>query len=223
MAQIGAGVTLGPGIAITAPPVYGSYVFNTTAWMDVLGTTTDWDLGTTWTIEWWSNAANTSAPSNLYTVMCQTPGNNQIDVFYQNGRLIVNNGTDLCAEPTPGVWTHVAISQLSGVLKVFYNGVQVGTSANYNLQNLTDYVTVGRRGNNNFQYFNGELAGMRVNNTAVYTSDFNCYTPAVLYPQNIPGTVLLLKGLQTNPYVDSSNSAHSIAPTDMSWSSNYPS
>jgi hypothetical protein len=82
---------------------------------------------------------------------------------------------------------------------------------------------VGRRGpNNNFQYFSGKIAGLRINNTAVYAGTFDVTAPAVLYPQNIAGTVLLLTGAQDNPYADSSSSAHAITPANMTWSVEYP-
>ena len=84
-------------------------------------------------------------------------------------------------------------------------------------------VAVGRRGpNNDFQYFSGKITGLRINTTAVYASNFDVTAPAVLYPENIAGTVLLLKGAQANPYVDSSGSAHTITPNNMTWSVEYP-
>jgi hypothetical protein len=92
-----------------------------------------------------------------------------------------------------------------------------------NLSDVANTVAVGRRGpNNNFQYFSGKITGLRINNTAVYAGNFDVTAPAVLYPQNIAGTVLLLQGAQANPYVDSSGSAHTITPNNMTWSVEYP-
>jgi hypothetical protein len=67
-------------------------------------------------------------------------------------------------------------------------------------------LAIGSRGPyNNFQYFNGSLYGIRINNTVVYSTDFDPYEVA-LPPANIPGTVLLINEYQvsTGNFIDSS-------------------
>ena len=151
-----------------------SLIFNGTSdYKGVLGTTTDWALGTTWTMEWWSKATGASGPGTIYTVLCQNFNGNGIDIFYQSGNLIVNNGTTLAAEPTPGVWTHVALVNNAGSTTLYYNGTSVHTGGNWNLGNTSDTLVIGKRGPGNFQYFNGKLTGIRITNTAIYkTSNF---------------------------------------------------
>ena len=58
---------------------------------------------------------------------------------------------------------------------------------------------------NNFQFFNGSLWGIRINNTVVYTTNFNPYDVA-FPPTNIPGTVLLINeyAVSTGDFIDSS-------------------
>jgi len=222
---IGPGITVAAGVAVT-PEQYGSYVFNgTSSWMNILGSLSNWNLGSTYTIEWWQNAPS-SLPSSIYTVASQAPNNSSIDVFWNSGNLQLRDGNSgATGEPTPNVWDQIAVVSTAGALAVYYNGTAVASSGGGgNLSDVANTVAVGRRGpNNDFQYFSGKITGLRINNTAVYAGNFDVTAPAVLYPENIAGTVLLLKGAQANPYVDSSGSGHEITPNNMTWSTEYPS
>jgi len=221
---IGPGITIGAGIAVTSNQL-GSYVFNgTSGWMNVSGSLSDWNLGSTYTIEWWQNSPS-SLPSSLYTVASQGDSSSAIDVFWESGALWLRNGSSgATGEPTPNVWNQIAVVSTVGALAVYYNGTAVASSGGgSSLSDVASTVAVGRRGpNNDFQYFSGKITGLRINNTAVYAGNFDVAAPAVLYPENIAGTVLLLQGAQANPYVDSSGSAHTITPNNMTWSAEYP-
>jgi len=221
---IGSGITIGAGIAVTSNQL-GSYVFNgTSGWMNVSGSLSDWNLGSTYTIEWWQNSPS-SLPSSLYTVASQGDSSSAIDVFWESGALWLRNGSSgATGEPTPNVWNQIAVVSTVGALAVYYNGTAVASSGGgSSLSDVASTVAVGRRGpNNDFQYFSGKITGLRINNTAVYAGNFDVAAPAVLYPENIAGTVLLLQGAQANPYVDSSGSAHTITPNNMTWSAEYP-
>jgi hypothetical protein len=166
----------------------------------------DLALGTTYTIEFWSKA-NTSSGGSPMTIMAQRDGDSNIDIFYQSGNLVIRNGVTVTTEPTPGVWTHVAIVSDNTVLSVYYNGLSQSVSGNGG--NMTDNkypLSIGCRGPyNNFQYFNGSLWGIRINNTVVYTTNFNPYDVA-FPPTNIPGTVLLINeyAVSTGNFIDSS-------------------
>ena len=164
-------------------------------------------LGTSYTIEFWSKAATSSIPNRIYTVMSQRDTNSGIDIFYQNGYLIIRNGVTVTAEPPPGVWTHVAIVSDNTTLSVYYNGVAQSVSGSGgNLQNNKYPLAIGCRGPlNNFQFFNGSLWGIRINNTVVYTTNFNPYDVA-FPPTNIPGTILLINeyAVSTGNFIDSS-------------------
>jgi len=221
---IGSGITIGAGIAVTSNQL-GSYVFNgTSGWMNVSGSLSDWNLGSTYTIEWWQNSPS-SLPSSLYTVASQGDSSSAIDVFWESGALWLRNGSSgATGEPAPNVWDQIAVVSTAGALAVYYNGTAVASSGGGGgLSDVANTVAVGRRGpNNDFQYFSGKITGLRINNTAVYAGNFDVAAPAVLYPENIAGTVLLLRGAQANPYVDSSGSAHTITPNNMTWSAEYP-
>ena len=163
-------------------------------------------LGTSYTIEFWSKASISSGGSPM-TIMAQRDTDSGIDIFYQNGYLIIRNGVTVTAEPPPGVWTHVAIVSDNTTLSVYYNGVAQSVSGSGgNLQNNKYPLAIGCRGPlNNFQYFNGSLWGIRINNTVVYSTDFNPYDVA-LPPTNITGTVLLINeyAVSTGNFIDSS-------------------
>ena len=164
-------------------------------------------LGTTYTIEFWSKAATSSTAGQIFTVMAQRDGGSNIDIFYQSGNLVIRNGVTVTAEPPAGVWTHVAIVSDNTALSVYYNGLTQSVSGSGG--NMIDNklpLAIGSRGPyNNFQYFNGSLWGIRINNTVVYTTNFNPYDVA-FPPTNIPGTVLLINeyAVSTGNFIDSS-------------------
>lgn len=166
------GVALSNDVPATFAPMSLQFVQAQTDYLDVAASN-DWNLGTTWTIEFWSKATKVSTGSDLLTVMCQNYGvGGSIDLIYYNGQLSVANGTSISSEPTPGIWTHVALVSDGANLKVYYNGSSVYTGTVYTLNNATDPIRVGARGPDNFQRFDGLLALIRISNTAKYTGTF---------------------------------------------------
>jgi hypothetical protein len=183
----------------------------------------DFVLATSYTIEFWSKAA-TNSNVNIFTVMSQRDSQSSIDIFYQGGNLVIRNGVTVTAEPPPGVWTHVAIVSDNTALSVYYNGLSQSVSGNGgNLQDDLYPLSIGCRGSyNNFQYFNGSLYGIRINNSVVYSTVFNPYEVA-LSPSNIDGTVLLVKEYQvsTGNFIDSSYNT-SLVNNGVTHSTNVP-
>ena len=182
------------------------------------------NLSTTWTIEWWQKADLATTSGNLLTILCQGPGNinsGRIDIFCQNGNLYVGNGNSIGAEPTPGVWTHVALVSNSGVLTVYYNGVQqFSYLINYSITSTQD-VYIGKRGPSvSGQNFRGKLTNIHIVNTAdKYTAAF---IPAVL-PLKITGTKLLWTPTNRSIVSDSSDHVAPITNTgSVAYNSDYP-
>ena len=189
-----------------------SLIFNGSSdYREVLGTPTDWALGTTWTIEWWSKATSASGPSTIYTVMSQydNSGGIGIDIYYQNGNLIINNGTTLATEPTPGVWTHVSLVNNAGTMTLYYDGTSVHNGGNWNLGLSTSTLVLGKRGHIPYQYFAGKLTNIRITNTAVYTGTFDPFVTSYP-PGNVTGTRLLMNPTGFNTILDLSNNAHTF-------------
>jgi hypothetical protein len=149
--------------------------------------------------------------------MSQAPANSGIDIYYQNGYLTFSNGTALITEPPVGRWTHVALVCNSGSVTVYYNGrPQSNYSATANLGDSSNPLYIGRRGNNDFQYFPGELTGIRINNTVLYSTAF---TPSRL-PTAPTGTKLVMNGYY--PLVDQSTSGHSISNGGATKTTDFP-
>jgi hypothetical protein len=178
-------------------------------------------LGTTWTIEWWQkSAAVTAGNGNLYAVMGQAPAGGRIDIYYQGGNLLVQNGQTLCAEPAVGVWVHVAIVNNAGSGTVYYNGVAQSASGNFGNYGQTQDLYIGKRGNNAFQYFNGKLTNIRILDSAYYGSDF----VQEILPTAVAGhTKLLLTPTVDKIYgVDEGNLGLAVSSSGATYSSEYP-
>ncbi len=139
----------------------------------VSNTQADWNLGNTYTIEFWSKSASSSSPSAIRTVMSQGPDSGQIDLGMMQGGLLISNSQVGYAEPTPGEWTHVAYVR-NGVsnTQLYYNGVNQ-TQFNMTLNNGSSDLNIGRRAGINGQGFLGKLAMIRISNTAKYLDNFS--------------------------------------------------
>jgi hypothetical protein len=121
--------------------------------------------------------------------MCQDYGDgNSIQILYQNG-FQIKGGTTLAAEPTPGVWTHVAlVSTVGDGVTLYYNGVSQSTGGYYSLNNSSADLAIGKRAPGNFQYFNGKLAMIRVSTTAKYLDNFS---PSLSYGREADTRMML--------------------------------
>ena len=197
----------------TPPPSPVSFLFN--GWdqqIEVQGSTTDWDM-VNGTIEFWSKA--TAASTGPRAVMTQQPSVG-IDIFYEGGYLKVPNGSSgylQWAEPTPGVWTHVAIVNLTGDTYVFYNGVYQGHQMGLDWANTSATLYIGRR-QGNFQYFDGKLYGIRIVQSNLYVDPYNIvnfdpYTVA-LPPAKVSYTTLLMNPTDQLTLSDLSDSHHTL-------------
>lgn len=162
---------------------------------------TDWNLGDNWTIEWWHNIP--VGAGGFLSVLCQDANVGSfsgIDVFINNGSICMFNGYRQTSESaaTRGVWNHIALQKngtdltayINGVPQTF-NGSHSGTIAPSSPMN----VCIGSRtydGGANFygQYFNGQLANIRISTVARYTTIFTPPT-TVEYDQY---TMLALDG-----------------------------
>ena len=147
---------------------------------------TDWNLGTSWTIEFWLNAnrsgdGSANMTGGIWGLLNQEgwAATNAINIAISDSKLVVGQGAQYddvrYTEPTPAQWTHVAIVNDAGTQKVFYNGVEQtkvsGTFGTANYTNSTDSLAIGNiSGGNN--YFDGKMAMVRISNTAKYAAAF---------------------------------------------------
>ena len=155
------------------------------------------NLGTTWTIEFWINANNTSlvAGGGIWGLFNQVGWSttNAIVVALSDAKLVflsragTANDDVRYTEPPPGIWTHVAIVNNAGTQKVFYNGIEQtkvsGTFGTASYVNPWAPLYIGRLGPQNGGTLDGKLTNVRITDQAQYASTF---TPDLL-PVSIPG------------------------------------
>jgi len=171
-------------------------------YVEVFGNTSDWNLGSTFTIEAWTKSTNAST-NTIRTIVSQGGNTGKIDFAFENGHLLFNNSSlPGIPEPTPGVWTHVAMVGDGSDVFIYYDGqVQGLISGAASLTDGSSTVVVGRRGQGSYQYFYGDLANIQISNVAKYNGTFIPSTTATV----TSSTVLLLdSNYSLGPLVDES-------------------
>jgi hypothetical protein len=103
--------------------------------------------------------------------------------------------------PSVGVWYHVAVSRSGTNLRLFVNGTQLGATftSSDNVSNSSTLVVANNLGGSPELYLNGYLSNLRINTSALYTSDF---TPSTTPLTAITNTQLLT--CQSNRFRDAS-------------------
>jgi hypothetical protein len=184
-------ITINDTSLTPVPPFSLDFVESQGDYLQVAGSS-NFNLGTTWTIEFWlkANAASETAIGGIWGLVNQVGWSttNAIVVALSDNKLVflsvANNANDdvRYTEPTPGRWTHVAISNNAGTQKVFYNGseqtIVSGNLGTASYTNGTDPVRIGRLGPQNGGTLDGKMALIRISNTAKYSATF---TPTVTY------------------------------------------
>jgi hypothetical protein len=154
-----------------------------------LGASSDFDMGTgDFTIECWLNRDDTSNNSawtlgsydNGMELYCYS--DDSLRVYGDNGGTASWLIQSVPNVISPGVWHHVAVVRDSGTLKLFQNGILLGSTAHSsampNNGETTDFfIGVEINSSNSIPgtnpYFDGEISNFRVvKGTAVYTTSF---------------------------------------------------
>ena len=209
------GVTTSTNVPTAFAPLSLNFVQSQTDYLDV-ASSSDWSLSTTWTVEYWSKASKASTESDLLTVMCQNYQTGiGVQIMYIGGSLQIQGTSRIATEPTPNVWTHVALVSDGTDLKLYYNGVSQYTGSAWNLNNSTNPIRVGARGPASFQRFDGLLALVRISNTAKYATEF---TPTIAYGVEADTKLLLGKAV---PLIDAKG--HAITNNGVTTSTSFPS
>lgn len=149
----------------------------------------DWALGTgDFTIEWFSRQSTTAQFQRVFTVGNFTSPYNPIRIgvsiesdtfYYWRGGSATNFGS----AGNLNTWIHWAIVRISGVTRIYKNGVQFGTNltdtTNYNISTVDLYI-----GNTNTPATNsawvGEITNFRwIKGLGVYTGAFTPPTSAL--------------------------------------------
>ena len=88
-----------------------------------------------------------------------------------------------CSALSTNTWYHIEVSRSSGVMKMFINGTQAGSSATFT-SNLSDgNCVIGKTNEASSNYFNGNLDEFRITKgLARHTSAFT--TPTAAFPDS---------------------------------------
>ena len=158
----------------------------------------DFNLGNTFTIEFWmkpdANTINSgvymylgSQKSNSWYIVIRGDGPNAMQ--FSDGTSAYNSAVNSIAE---GQWTHVAFVANAGVGTWYINGTKStdgGTVSAVNVPNSSSVFNIGKEATQNAGFYKGKLSNYRiVKGTAVYTSSFK---PPTAPLENITNTKLL--------------------------------
>ena len=145
----------------------------------------DWDLGDTWTIEWWQKVIEGSEGFlSILSLDSNVAPYAGIDIFINNGSIQMANGNFNFSEAaaTRGQWNHIAIQKngTDPVPAAYINGVAQSVSGSFNRTIISSSplnLVIGSRtpdGGATFyeQYFHGQLANIRISNISRYTGTF---------------------------------------------------
>lgn len=184
------GTRLNPGMSVrvpVAPPLPLSLSWDGTdnIFVQITGNTSDWNLSNPpsgpgyWTIEWWENLDPTANFFNA--VMCQDHDSG-LDIYHNAGIIGLWNGAYNFAQPTPGVWSHVAVVYNATGVNAYINGESVAINGDSYSPSImadgTQNLIIGCRtpdGGDNTpfgQRFKGQIANVRISTVARYSGTF---------------------------------------------------
>jgi len=194
------------------------------------------NLGTTWTIEFWLYMNGPSVDiggSGIQGIVNQGGWyfglpNNSMLVGLAGGSLTVCQGTSTTAirwlEPTPQQWVHVAIVNDAGTQRAYYNGIEQvkvsddGQNGNYTNIELPLYIGAFPSPYEGSS-LDGKLTNLRITNTAVYSANF---TPALL-PSVVAGHTRLMWAPTDQAFTtDTGDSVLTLTNNGATYSSDYP-
>lgn len=161
-----------------------SYLFDGTGdWLSV-GASPDWNLGAgDFTIDFWVNFTNPSAPNQMFIGQFGTPPQLawmvRLAAFFlqvytsEDGTTYL--GSQIAWTPSAATWYHVAVVRSGNSLMMFVNGTQIGTTLTFarNIFPSSTPLTVGAGGGSPSYPFAGYLDEVRVSKgIARWTSNF---------------------------------------------------
>jgi hypothetical protein len=173
---------------ISGPPILiGSTKLNGSATSSCLfNTSFAINLSQEFTIEAWVYISDNATANQSIIGL----GNNTTyaNIYYlYNGNsgfsFVTNTGSILGSQTVyENSWAHVAVTRDISGTELFINGFSAGSVAN----NITNFSTTGiafgrKNSSTSSNYFNGNLAGVRISNVAFYTSSFTLTTGVFSY------------------------------------------
>ncbi len=190
----------------------------------------DFVLPGDFTIEWWQK--KTAAGNSCLLLMGVDVSTNSISITYDNlyqFNIVINGSTNILASVSTKAdiskWFHVAVVRSSGTVKVYINGLLLGSFLNStSISDSSTILCIGNKQSPDSVYqFDGYVSNFRwVKDTAVYLSEF---IPSYNILTAIPGTKLLLLTNTSDTFlIDSGplNKTITNNNTGVTWNSSSP-
>lgn len=163
-------------------------------WLSTLSSVT-LPSGSNFTLEFWLYPI-AAFSSNRGLVAC---GGARFGLITEAGSIyFLSNSTefDTNTNPIPGAWNHIAMTRTSGTIRIFLNGVQIGTRSSNTDSFTSQQLYIGSDQSNEI-IPQSYMSDVRWSYTSFYTSDFTPPT-APLTPN--ANTTLLLNGMNAGIY-----------------------
>lgn len=181
------------------------------------------------TVEWWQNlSAGAGSFPRVFEqaggLMVSIEGNSSSRTFYVWGTSLNSFGS--ITSSLNNTWNHFAVvrsGSSAGNLKVYRNGVQIGSAAT-NTTNFTSTnpIHIGNRSSGlASEAFSGSIANFHwVKGVAKYTASFTPTGP--ITPISGSSGLLLLASTSASAYTDSSGYGRAMIATNTSWTASSP-
>jgi len=196
--NIGPGITIKPGVTLKVPVQKYSLSWSSSGQnIHITDNRSDWNLGDTWTIEWWEKLPD-GGEGTYRGIIGQSVGNTCLDVWHNAGFINLSNAEIQFYQPTAGVWHHVAVQKDGVTVTAYIDGVLQTLARNNDgastYTNSSLDLIIGDRtfdGSNPLsQTFSGLLANIKISNIARYSGAF---TPSIALTTDA-NTVLAVSG-----------------------------
>lgn len=163
------------------------------------------------TVEFWVKFDSIANTGILDTRVSGDSSSTWCVQIYNNNLSWEGSGVANLSIPTSqlqlSTWMHFAYTRVSGVMRVYMNGVQYGSTASVTNNYTSTRLDIGGAVFASISWLSGYMSNVRlVKGSAVYTGNF---TPPTAPLTAISGTVFL--SCQSNRFIDNSSSAFSIS------------
>lgn len=171
------------------PAAYSPIVYGASAYFDGTGdflqtaATTLFDLSGDFTIELWAYFTSLSGNRILLERWASTTSGTWQLYYRSTGTSITWFVVDTVIVQDPSAttiavntWNHIAVSRSGTTVRLFINGVQVGSATNSNTLTNAQPLGVGRQLTTGTNDFAGYMCDVRITRSALYTANFTLPT-----------------------------------------------
>lgn len=182
--------------------------------------------GVDFTIEWFQKSTGAFGSHPRIYSLGSFPAPNAISIESGGGHIYWWVGgsyrVDSAISQTLGTWYHYAIVRNNGLLKIFQNGIQVGSSGTWNdtITSASNVLYIGAEPGPTSQ-FQGNITNFRWTKNAIYSSNF---TPPSSPLSALTDTKLLLLATDSGGLITDSSGTGKVITNNgtATWSSDSP-